>query len=377
LFVVLGGILCTVLLTMFLTEYGALAMFAGFAVSFGLMFGYLGIEYYRGESFVKEELDGVRISDMTKAIYWLSYVGADKIPVLGGYGYWKRVRKIALRINGDFLSRWQSIEARYRTRPRLRTSPLVIQDAPEERSIARQLAQDLISWASERSEEPIYVVVGDEKFEGVERIGTVRNQPIVEISPKRVAGFKVRRDKPKETSLLQSVPYLSKRNEKVAYATFHILLALLAGIVVFTVWRKILLADVTDQYDLAAGLMSVLAFGLGQYMVYAGFPSMMAYFKEGQISPSEFYTLVKRTPKQMLPGLNMVDLYLRERVSFLKEVQEKGSVDSSALKETIKEWLKLDSEQPLNDRYFNIEGNAVVLTGKGNDLARLVIEKDL
>jgi hypothetical protein len=151
---------------MFLTEYGASAMFAGFAVSFGLMFGYLGIEYYRGESFVKEELDGVPISDMTKAIYWLSYVGAEKIPVLGGYGYWKRVRKIALRINGDFLSRWQSIEARYRTRPRLRTSPLVIQDTPQERSTARQLAQDLISWASERSEEPIYVVVGDEKFEG-------------------------------------------------------------------------------------------------------------------------------------------------------------------------------------------------------------------
>jgi hypothetical protein len=212
---------------------------------------------------------------------------------------------------------------------------------------------------------------------GVERIGTVRNQSIVEIRPKRLAGSKVCRDKPKVTSLLQSVPYLSKRNEKVAYATFHILFALLAGIVVFTVWRKILLVGVTDQYDLAAGLMSVLAFGLGQYMVYVGFPSMMAYFREGQISPSEFYTLVKRTPKQMLPGLCMVDLNLRERVSFLKEVQEKGSVDTSPLKGIIKEWLKLDSEQPLNDRYFSIEGNAVVLTRKGNDLARVVTEKDL
>jgi hypothetical protein len=380
LIVVLAGAFCICFLLIFLTAYGSLAMFAGIAVSSIFMFGYLGIEYYRSKAYVKGELDGLPISDLTKTIYWLSYVGADKIPILGGYGsYWKSVRKIASIINGDFLARWKSIEDRYRISitVKLRPSPLLIQDTPQERSIARQLAQDLISWASERTEKPIYVIVSDEKFEGVQRIGTVRNQPIVEIGPKRLAEFEVPHYESKETSLLQSVPYPSKRKEQAVYATFHILFALLTGFLIFVVWRKILLVGVTDEYNLPVGLLSVVAFGLGQYMVYAGFPAMMAYFfNEGYISPSQLYTLVKRTPQQMLPSLDMVDPYLREKILFLKEISEKGRVDTSTLKEFIKEWLKLDSEQLPNDRYFNIEENDVVLTRKGEALAKLVVEKD-
>lgn len=121
LIIVLVGIFCFVLLFMFLSQYGSLAMLAGLVLTSSLMFGYLGIEHYKGKAYVRGELDGVFISDLTKAIYWLSYIGADRVPGLGGYGgYWKRVRKIAPKISGDFLARWHGVEGRYSTSTRLR-----------------------------------------------------------------------------------------------------------------------------------------------------------------------------------------------------------------------------------------------------------------
>jgi len=82
-----------------------------FAVLFGLLFVHVGLEYHKSKGLAKGEVENVSISDLTKAISWLSRVSEGKIISRMGSGgdAWVNVGRVADRLGGDFRSRWLTI----------------------------------------------------------------------------------------------------------------------------------------------------------------------------------------------------------------------------------------------------------------------------
>lgn len=128
-----------------------------------------------------------------------------------------------------------------------------------------------------------------------------------------------------------------------------------------------------DKLDRAYFGLFLILVPFAQYFVYVTMPSLKMFFTGGNLKVWEIHEIVKKTPSHMLRSWH--DPAIGEKVFFVKEISEGKEPKFSELEYPIKFWLNDDQSQPDQDRYFKFDGDTVVLTPKGKELADLVSRK--
>lgn len=395
------------------------------AVLFGLVSIHTGLEYHKSLSFVRGEIENVPISDLTKAISWLSELskGGATGMIGGGRGAWLNVDKVADRIGGEFKSKWLSIVQNHRMPIRERTMVLTIPvaflpfvgvflilffvktgifqlvallsllplmivmfrflskkvmavsdlyESEEARTTAGVLARQLILLVSTRTTRPIKVVLAGGEYEHVHAIDSAWGSTIAEIEPSGVTVSGKERFFPHGLKE-EHVSFLgSKRNWHIATILAHASVGFITVPLVFLFLQKII-SGMADNLDRGAFGLTIIAAVFGQFFVYVSMPQMKLFFTGGKVTALDLYAIVKRTPSHLMMNTNYSDFI--EKTAFLTTMNEKRTMKLSELADSIKFWLRDEENQPMEQRYFNIEGDKVSLTAKGEELAELVEKK--
>lgn len=393
-------------------------------VLFGLCFTQLGLEYRKSKRLVIGNVGDLSISDLTKAISWLSLFSERK-RMFGGPGgdAWVNVSIVADHIGGEFKAKWLSIIQSHKMPMRERNSlvsifsislPLFamifvlgwvkiesvqiaalgalsvvmivwmyliskklrtdsnLYESEEAMSTAGDMVRELIPWVSSRASRPIRVVLANAKYEHVRAIDSVWGNAIAEIVPDTIGGS---RKESSDSILLgqdTSSFLASQRNWRIATVLAH----LSAGFVTILMFSSALpevLLGTPDALDIEGfGLIAILV-PFSQYFIYVTMPMMKTFFTGGKVSASDIHTILKRTPKSILPTAQHPDF--DEKTDFLMTLSQKQHMRISELEDSMKLWLREESNQPSKRKYFQVEGNIVSLTPKGDELAELVKEK--
>jgi hypothetical protein len=200
---------------------------------FLIMLIYIGLEYLHMSKLVKGTIGNVSISDLTKAIYWLSIAGTGKTPLGQGFFSYKNVSNVVNRIGGDLKTEWEQIREKYRLlNPRkymlliislflcsfgillahfldinlvswcLAAAALIlilalglankkmhdtVETLIKDKSTAwktRWMTQELLNWVSDRTAKPLQVMLAEDNYSGIKVTGSVFASVIVEIQPR-------------------------------------------------------------------------------------------------------------------------------------------------------------------------------------------------
>jgi hypothetical protein len=203
-----------------------------FVADFALVFTYIALEFYHASRLVTGRIEDVAISDLGKAIYWLSIVGSRKVPSGQEFRYYGNVTKVADGIGGNLKLEWQEV-LRKSHLPNPITSiclligificlsgivlalflsiepltwiifvPMAILfivfsnthkkgregvesliKSVESTQTACRLAQELISWVSPRISRPLKVMLAEDVYSQVSIVGTIFGSSVAEIQP--------------------------------------------------------------------------------------------------------------------------------------------------------------------------------------------------
>lgn len=203
-----------------------------FVGDFAIFSLYICFEFRRASKLVKGTIDDVLISDLTKAIYWLSIVGSKKVPSQQFF-YSGNVTKVVNLIGGKCQTNWDEILRKYRlpnrTQNLLILGGLIISPfgillaqvlnleflswiftglallllltfsieykkgkesiealvrSDEATKTTRWLAQELIFLASERAKKPLRVMLEEGNYSSIKIVGSIFGTAIAEIEPK-------------------------------------------------------------------------------------------------------------------------------------------------------------------------------------------------
>jgi len=372
----------------------------------------------------------VPISDINKAIFWLSIVnsGRDFLGT-GGTFYSQNVDKVAAMIGGEPRRIWEAITMRgqipkppkrmwlrvlavilavgsmiasfgivlYLTNQRLlalgsvlailivlamavsrkdglKTGRLLSEN-PKIVELAGNLLQELISWTSENTDHPIRIVVMQETS-GAKTVDSLENYLIAEIRPKSTTTqpfmepvLPRKEEKPTEKQVESGI-----RKQKAIFASAHLIAALIAGFLVFLAIRLIMNGRASPLDFIFFGVV-VLFFAFIQYAVYSLLPFTKMMFRGYKMSPSDLEMILKRTPKKWLEREYYQNVGFKQKIDLMQMFTTQKSVELSSLHELIKPWLQEDAKQPEKFRYFKIEEGNVTLTPKGEMLAETVRKK--
>lgn len=203
-----------------------------FIGDFAVFLLFVGFEFRRVSRLVRGTIDNVPISELTKAIYWLSIVSSRKVPSQE-FSYQKRATRVANKIGGTLKIAWDEIlEKHHLSNPtrslliiaggficcfgtivtyalhaelvsdvfaglavilllavsitlkkgRENLESLVKDEEATKR--ARWLTEKLISWVSERIEKPLQVMLTEGDYSNIKVVGSVYGAIIAEIEPK-------------------------------------------------------------------------------------------------------------------------------------------------------------------------------------------------
>jgi hypothetical protein len=82
-------------------------------VFFVPMFLYILIEFLHARALVRGKIGGVRIVDLTRAVYWLSIIASGRAPSNEFLPYYKNVNESANKIGGELQSGWERIRSKH------------------------------------------------------------------------------------------------------------------------------------------------------------------------------------------------------------------------------------------------------------------------
>lgn len=203
-----------------------------FMADFAIGFAYIVIEFRRASKLVKDAIENVSVSDLTKAIYWLSIVSSRKVPSSQDFRYHGSVTKVVHKIGGNFNNAWQEFLKEYNLpnpmmsiyvligifvctfgivlaeflntafswiflvpivilfiafsiihkKERENVESLIASEQSTKK--ARWLAQELIFWVSERTTKPVKVMLAEDNYSNVRIADTVYGAAVAEIEPK-------------------------------------------------------------------------------------------------------------------------------------------------------------------------------------------------
>jgi len=420
-------VMFAVISVIFSSYVGTVWLWSVFGLLFGSLFFFLGIEYYRSTHLVKGNIDGIPISDLTKAIYWLSIINSGAASFyLGGINYYQNVSKVLSRIGGEAETKWQSVTRRHRmpeTRGlyalvivailamlsmfltfaffrnleilavvimviiafvvlreagnQFRMGAIIAQD-PQTVEVTDYLIKKMVSWISAKTHEPIRVVLGGKTVEGAEAVDSLQSYIIAEIKPKGTMSRS-----PSETQFFVSSEKekwrvrrieRSERNLRVLYLSLHIAVGTICGFLVFA-FSKRLLSGKADALDIVAMAGVIGLFALGQFFLYIYIPLMKVLFQGGKAASSDLEMIAKRFENSRLQRLSATDPEFRQRIWFFITLERDKSADFSTVEEPIKLWIKKEAEQPSAFKYLKLDGNIVTLTAKGETLAKTLEKK--
>jgi hypothetical protein len=402
-------------------------LWAVIASTFGCAISFVIVDYYRSTRLVQGCVSDMPLSDLTKALYWLSAVNSGATSFsMGGLNYWQNVNKVAEKMGQEFQTRWNSIIQYYgMPNPKyqyvaivlvflamlampttlvifrelhtwtiiallavalaglalvgkqMQTIRLISLDPKAKETISFLIAE-LVSWVSAQTSRPIRVVLAGVTLPEIVSIDSLFGFAIAEIQPKSALGGHVE-SAPKEINLeneeRQKEQIMKARDQqRLLNAFVHLAVAAVTAYLVFSGFGALLFREF-DTFNLIATGMSLFLFVLLQYFLYTYLPMMKMLFRGGKASPFDFETLVKRLPKRTLKAACASDYDFGQKTSFLTKTLREGTTDLSTLDECVELWILEDFKGPAEFRYFEIEGDNVTLTENGHRLARTLADK--
>ena len=399
---------------------------SGFWVIFGLLLGslslYFAVEYYHANVLVRGKIENVTISDLTKAIYWLSIIndGGTNFS-LGGLHYWENLERVVDNIGSEVQKRWQTLMSNcklptsrvlYILSVTLLASIIVIPitlflnetlnifaviaviaiaflfmawfrtqyqkvhelaDNSQARAITQYLIRELIFWTSTKTKRPIKVILFGGPYFDVQPVGSLLGSTIAEIRPKEEI------DKLEPTQLpLISREYKveeivkARKKQRLLFITIHVATGIILGYFVFRGFEAIFLGK-----SHALGIFGLSLFGLvfTQIMFYFYLPQLKVVLTGGELSPFDLQCIAKRLPRAMLKHVCITDSTFTSKARFLLRIYQQKTIGLENLSEEIKFWIKEDEKQPEKLRFFKITENKVSLTINGELLAKTLREK--
>jgi hypothetical protein len=404
------------LLIFFSKWVDAFWFWAAFVMIFGILFIFLGVEYFRSTQLVKGAIGSVKISDLTKAIYWLSTINSRKGNFsLGGYHYWRNVENVTKTLGGKLHEEWQGIVSKYKlsvsrkiyvlfaipllcmpiilvviiidfpfsltapimglilaivmgvlflTGSHLRTLKNMATD-PEVKRTTNYLLHELISWTSANSNKPIRVIAAGNAYPNTRSAGSLFGFLIIEITPMSGDFLKIEETQPSPIG----VPF--HRKGIVSLLIYVIPAVLMGYFLVFRSIQRVIEKASFDSIVFAILSISVLVFfELALYWYIPIFRGML----RGDISPSDFALAARRFTKGMLKSYSE-DPMFKQRINFILETYRRNRLKTEEISESIRLWIKKDSEQPPQLRYFVLSHDSVELTNKGKELAEILMKK--
>jgi len=459
-----------------------------FAADFTIIFVYLVIEFRHASKLVKGTIENVPISDLTKAIYWLSIIGARKMPSTEDFRYYGSVTKVISKMGTNFRIAWQEIQGKHRLpdpmtgiyiivgiftclfgivlseflkiemlswifivpivalfiifsvihkRGRESMESLIASD--ESTSNARWLAQELISWASERTSKPLKVKLAEANYSSVKMVETVYGVTVVEIEPiveraeSDLGRESALRPVSREYRLLDAghekweplwislvfvgivsslalskicIPFLNWIYQ-LSYSLVGDVLTVIAAIVVVSlpfvpielffrgkhltssipvlvlVLFVFLGVPILEWVGLSERMAwrtflstsMIVVVALFMILLYFGWPFLRIVFRGGVIEPSDLEGVVRRFPARFIRRIIKQEGQVRDRLEFLIALYSHGFIAMAEVPESIKEWINEDARQPQSLRYFTLTQDSVSLTELSKPMAKALQEK--
>lgn len=203
-----------------------------FVADFALVSAYAALEFHHTSKLAGGAIENVAISDLGKAIYWLSIVGSRKAPSGQDFRYYGSVTKVVDKIGGNLKPAWQEVLRKSNlpnpmtsiylligificlsgivlalllsiesltwillvptvilfivfstTHKKARESVESLIRSDESVNTARRLTQELISWVSERISKPLTVMLAEDVYSHVKVVDTIFGAAVAEIEP--------------------------------------------------------------------------------------------------------------------------------------------------------------------------------------------------
>ncbi len=458
------------------------------AGSSAFLFLYAGFEYFHASKLVKGNIENVSISDLTKAIYWLSIVGSKEAPSQE-FSYQRNVNKVINRIDGELKADWEEILRKYKLPDPMRHILLIISmlasslgtillvqipylewlsnistgltlllllafaiafkkgrehveslvKSAETTKRIREIAQELISWASQRTKKPIQVMLAEGDYADAQIVSSMFGTIIAEIQPRDVPPEQKRSDeyvKPPESK--EYKPYLPSFEKweplwltlvlmafissivllkisipllnwiyMISYGLIGDIAAIIAAIAVVSLpfipiellFRKkhlpssiLILASALliflgvptlewlgfsekMAWTTVFGMMIIVSIVLFIVILYLAFPFLKIISRGGKIDPSDIEGILRRLPARAVRSVLKRDSELKQRFDFLITLYCKGVADLSDVPEPLLGWIDQDRRRHPDTRFFILRENSVSLTYIGQTVAKMLQKK--
>lgn len=473
-------------LSMFAFNGPSLASWLTIVVSFVGILLYLGLEYRHASKLAKGYVDTVRVSDLTKAIYWLSIVSSRKAPTQETF-YYRNVAKVVHRMGGRMEIEWNEIFKKYKPlnlRMYIFLSALGVAGVvgstvgqslhilwiewlliglalasllalaitykkskdniesfirdEQTNKLTRVLAEDLISWTSERTKQPLQVMLAQTNYSDTKIVDSIYGVAIVKIEPRNILTQSEKQAQPLNISTSGKEALIDDAQEKWEPLSLVIILigtlssvALLELSLPFLNWifnifygsdiavlvaaiaiialpfapieiffrRKHLTSPawiVLPLIFILLGVPTLQWLGLNEQtawmtfgttftligliiltiLTYLALPFLKIIFRGGNIRPSDISDIVKRVPKWSVRRMLAQNEGTGQRFAFIVALYGMGTMKLEDAPESMRKWINEDATQPDAARYFVVKDGSVGLTRMGESLSK-VLEKKL
>lgn len=392
--------------------------YAVMLLSYGTFSIFLFVEYFRSTKLVKGQVAGLKISDLTRAIYWSSVMNSEAARFsLGGYHYWTNVENVMKIIDGRLQEQWKAILYKY-TLPTPRKMygsaavallmmpiilAVIILEVPfyltllamlgvlgvlfvslsitgrqfetirmmglddEVEKFTVQLQNELTAWIFTKSNRPIRLLVAGDVPSNASSVGSLFGHLIVEIRPSSIVSAQIQDGTPTQ-KIPEAPSYMKQITSTIPYL---MLAALLGYLLVFPSLTRLI-----GKISPLSAILAVMSVGLLVFVelsVYWFAPFFRAMFR-GEFSSSDFALVIKRLPGGILKNWTSYP-GLQTQINFMLEIRQRSTIKVGELQDAIRLWIQEDGNRPPQSRYFIIEDDSLELTAKGKELADLVNRK--